>query len=61
MFTTHATYKNGNREVIAVSYDGMFSVCAYVDGVLRGAFDTTDKIEAMEVFKYNCDVAADAI
>ena len=57
MFVTHATFKHGNKEVVAVSYCGVYSVCAYVDGIFHKAFDTTDKNEAMEVFAFNCDVA----
>ena len=56
MFKTHASYKNGNRELVAVSYDGVYSVLAYENGVLIGAHDTADLFEAMEVFAYNYDL-----
>lgn len=53
MFKTHASYKKDNKEIVAVSYEGVYSVCAYVDGILVNAFDTEDVYEAMEVFAYN--------
>ena len=58
MFTTHATYKNGSREVVAVSLDGFYSVLAYENGLLVGSFDTSDKLEAMEVFAHNSNLIA---
>lgn len=56
MFKVHASFKNGNKEITAVSYEGIYSVCAYVNGILVGAFDTEDMQEAMEVYGHNVDL-----
>lgn len=57
MFKTHASYKIGNKEVVAVSLDGVYSVCYYENGGFVEAHDTDDELEAMNAYEWYCDKA----
>lgn len=53
MFRTIKNEKFENKEIVAVEYDGVYTVCAYVDDILVGAFDTKGEKEAQEVYALN--------
>ena len=53
MFRTIKSEKFGNKEIVAVVYDGVYTVCAYIDDVLVGSFDTNNKEEAQMVYASN--------
>lgn len=53
MFRTIKNEKFENKEIVAVEYNGVFTICAYVNDVLVGCFDTTDEKEAQEVYAQN--------
>ena len=53
MFRTIKNEKFENKEIVAVEYNGVYTICAYVNDVLVGSFDTKDEKEAQEVFVQN--------
>lgn len=56
MFKAIANYKHEDKEIVAVAYEGVYSVLAYINDVLVGSFDTEDEQEAKDVYFYNLDM-----
>lgn len=53
MFRTIKSEKFENKEIVACVYDGVYTICAYVNDILVGSFSTVDKEEAQRVYVSN--------
>lgn len=53
MFRTIKSEKFENMEIVAVEYNGLYTIGAYVDGVAVGSYYTRDLNEAQEVYVMN--------
>ena len=43
----------GNKELVVIENEGLYTIVAYIDNVVVGSFYTVDKEEAQEVFSAN--------
>ena len=53
MFRTIKSEKFKNNEIVAVEYNGLYTICAYMNGVACGSYSTRDLSEAQEVYALN--------
>ena len=42
-----------NKEIVAIEYNGVYTICAYVNDVAVGSYATKDIEEAQEVYQMN--------
>lgn len=53
MFRTIKSEKFDNKEIVASEYNGVYTICAYMNDIVCGSYSTKDLDEAQEVYALN--------